>query len=131
MLKMDMSTGVLAGTFFNDSMNRRSFLAAAALAPFAGVLAADTPTRIRIGQIGTSHAHASVKMAAIRSLTDDFELVGIADADPRPSAESRKARILCGAEVADGGRTDNRNHPERTFETLFRSYESASIRPSF
>ena len=87
---MDRSTGVLPGTFFNDPMNRRSFLTAAALAPFAGVLAADTPTRIRIGQIGTSHAHASGKMDAIRSLTDDFELVGIAE--PIPGRQLRAER---------------------------------------
>ena len=34
--------------------------------------------KIRIGQIGTGHSHASGKLAAIRSLSDEFELVGIA-----------------------------------------------------
>lgn len=60
-------------------MNRRSFLTTTALAPFAGVLAADTPAPIRIGQIGTSHAHASGKMAAIRSLPHLFEVAGVAE----------------------------------------------------
>ena len=87
---MDRSTGVLPGTFFNDPMNRRSFLTAAALAPFAGVIAADTPTRIRIGQIGTSHAHASGKMDAIRSLTHLYEVVGIAE--PIPGRQLRAER---------------------------------------
>lgn len=33
---------------------------------------------LRIGQIGTGHAHASGKMAAIRSLKDIWEMVGVA-----------------------------------------------------
>ncbi len=37
--------------------------------------------RIKIGQIGTAHAHASGKMAALRKLRDDYEVVGIAEPD--------------------------------------------------
>jgi len=66
--------------------------AAVALAPFASVLSADPPAKIRIGQIGTSHAHASGKMDAIRSLTDLYEVVGIAEpiAGQQASAEKQK-----------------------------------------
>ena len=42
--------------------------------------------RIRIGQLGSRHAHASGKLAAIRKLSGDFELVGVAQ--PREEAES-------------------------------------------
>ena len=35
------------------------------------------PARLRIGQIGTEHAHAAGKMEAMRSLTDVWEVVGV------------------------------------------------------
>ena len=57
----------------NAPITRRNALktvAAVAVAPFAGSLAADNPAKIRIGQIGTSHAHAAGKMEAVRSLTE-------------------------------------------------------------
>jgi predicted dehydrogenase len=38
--------------------------------------------RIRIGQIGIGHNHGSGKMAALRKLTDHFEVVGVVEADP-------------------------------------------------
>ena len=45
--------------------------------------AADLPKqRIKIGQIGTGHEHASAKMATFRKLSDHYEVVGIAESDP-------------------------------------------------
>ncbi|HOM18561.1 MAG TPA: Gfo/Idh/MocA family oxidoreductase [Thermoguttaceae bacterium] len=41
-----------------------------------------TKQRIKIGQIGTGHEHASAKMATFRKLRDYFEVVGIAEPDP-------------------------------------------------
>jgi predicted dehydrogenase len=38
--------------------------------------------KIKIGQIGTTHAHASGKMATLRKLNDDFEVVGIVEPNP-------------------------------------------------
>lgn len=38
--------------------------------------------KIKIGQIGTAHEHASAKMATFRKLADQFEVVGIAEPDP-------------------------------------------------
>lgn len=38
--------------------------------------------RIRIGQLGIGHNHGSGKMAALRKLTDHFEVVGVAEPDP-------------------------------------------------
>ncbi len=38
--------------------------------------------KIKIGQIGTGHAHASGKLDAIRELADRFELVGVVENDP-------------------------------------------------
>ena len=35
--------------------------------------------KIRIAQVGTAHDHASVTYAALRKLSDDFEVVGIAE----------------------------------------------------
>jgi predicted dehydrogenase len=45
--------------------------------------AADHPNeRIKIGQIGTGHEHASGKMATFRKLSDQYEVVGIAESHP-------------------------------------------------
>ena len=38
--------------------------------------------RIKVGQIGTAHAHAEGKMAALRGLPEYFEVVGIVEPDP-------------------------------------------------
>lgn len=64
--------------------SRRTFLSVATGAVIGGSLrAADTSSRIRIGQIGTKHAHASGKMQAIRGLDDLFEVVGVVEPDPK------------------------------------------------
>jgi predicted dehydrogenase len=38
--------------------------------------------RIKVGQIGTAHAHAAGKMATLRKLSQDYEVVGIVEPDP-------------------------------------------------
>ena len=38
--------------------------------------------RIRIGQLGIGHNHGTGKMAALRKLTEHFEVVGVAEPDP-------------------------------------------------
>lgn len=43
--------------------------------------------KIKIGQIGTGHAHASGVFSQLRQTTDDFEVIGIVENDP----ERRKA----------------------------------------
>lgn len=47
--------------------------------------------KIKIGQIGTAHSHAAGKLEAIRKLADDYELVGVVEADSqrRKRAEGR------------------------------------------
>lgn len=49
-------------------------------------------TKVRIGQIGTGHAHASGKLEVYRR-SDDYEVVGIAEPDPalRASAQRQTA----------------------------------------
>mgnify|MGYP000191621853 CR=1 FL=1 len=66
---------------------------AVALTPLASGFAADNPGRIRIGQLGTSHAHAAGKMDAIRSLPDLYEVAGIAEpiAGRQAAAEKQKS----------------------------------------
>lgn len=58
-------------------MKRRSFLLACGSAAAAAHASAAAPALLRIGQIGTEHAHASGKMAAMRSLPDLWEVVGV------------------------------------------------------
>ena len=65
--------------------DRRHFIQAVAtttvISPLVGwhVAAAETSSRIRIGQIGTKHAHASGKMATMRKFSDDYEVVGVVE----------------------------------------------------
>jgi predicted dehydrogenase len=70
-----------------NSLSRRSLLALAAGTGLAGAgfppnaRAGDSPKpRIKIGQIGTGHAHAS-KLAVYRA-SPDYEVVGIVEPDP-------------------------------------------------
>lgn len=67
--------------------SRRKFLAttASSLAASSGLLAVDKP-RIKIGQIGTKHPHASGKLDAILKFPETFEFVGLVE----PDAERRK-----------------------------------------
>lgn len=58
-------------------MKRRTFLLACGSTAFA----AGAPSRLRIGQIGTEHAHAAGKMEAMRSLTELWEVVGVVAKD--------------------------------------------------
>ena len=63
----------------NSPMQRRTFIQASTVGALAvPFVVRGTQRKIRIGQIGTGHSHASGKLAAIRTLSDDFELVGIA-----------------------------------------------------
>jgi predicted dehydrogenase len=39
--------------------------------------------RIKVGQIGTAHAHAAGKMATLRKLSDYYDVVGIVEPDPQ------------------------------------------------
>ncbi len=77
-------------------MHRRTLLAGLALAPFARLLAADAPSRIRIAQIGTSHAHASGKMDALRALPELFEVVGFAEPIASRQAAAQKGKSFAG-----------------------------------
>jgi len=74
-------------------INRRSILkasAAAMLYPTAKSIAAEGFDKIRIAQIGTSHAHAAGKMDALRKLNDLYEVVGIAEPIEAQQAAARK-----------------------------------------
>ena len=70
-------------------MPRRNFLAAGAAVSLAG---GAQPRRIRIGQIGTGHAHAAGKMAALRKLTDHFEVVGVVE--PGEASYQRSINVI-------------------------------------
>ncbi len=85
-------------------IERREFLRAAGMSA-AGMVAlqskgtslssavAPKNTPVKIGQIGTLHAHASGKMESLRKLSEWYEVVGIVEPDSvqRKSAESSAA----------------------------------------
>ncbi len=70
-----------------DFTPRRKFVASAAALAVPNLVGAVDPPKIRIGQIGTQHAHAAGKMGSIRSLSELFEVVGIVE----PDEERRQA----------------------------------------
>jgi predicted dehydrogenase len=79
---------------------RRSFLQTSALAAVTVPTAraqppGAKPPRIRIGQIGTAHGHASGKMEALRS-SEDFEVVGIVEPDPQLRAAAERTPTYAG-----------------------------------
>ncbi len=75
-----------------QSMRRREFVSrasragawalAAGGAAAAGGRAGEAPPRLKIGQIGTGHAHADGKLAVLRR-SPDFEVVGVVEPDER------------------------------------------------
>ena len=73
-------------------INRRQFaaLSSSAVLGFypASASAAEKP-RIRIGQIGTKHAHAAGKLQAILKFPETFEFVGIVEPDAQRRAAVR------------------------------------------
>lgn len=60
-------------------IHRRTLLTGLAMTPFAGLLAAESIPRLRVAQVGTSHAHAAGKMDALRSLPELYDVVGFAE----------------------------------------------------
>jgi predicted dehydrogenase len=76
--------------------SRRRFLRIAALATLTpAILRAAEPTKIRIGQIGTAHAHAAGKMDTMRN-SPDFEVVGVVENDPARRAAAEKSKTYAG-----------------------------------
>ncbi|MBI85863.1 MAG: dehydrogenase [Planctomycetaceae bacterium] len=69
-----------------NSLDRRTYLAASAAAGLSLAVstgqAATQPPKIKIGQIGTGHAHARGVFKQLKQVTDDYELVGIVENDP-------------------------------------------------
>ena len=77
-------------------IHRRTLLAGLAMSPFAGLLAAEGKPRLRVAQIGTSHAHAAGKMDALRSLPDLYDVVGFAEPIAARQAAAQKAKSFAG-----------------------------------
>jgi predicted dehydrogenase len=82
-------------------MNRRNFVSrlgqgmvGAMILPGA-LRAESTKPRLRIGQIGTGHAHAAGKMAMVKK-SADFEVVGIVEPDERLRRAAEKNRAYDG-----------------------------------
>jgi len=64
-------------------------LASRPLAEASVAHAAAADERIKVGQIGTTHAHASGKIQALKKLSEHFELVGIVEPDPQKRKEAQ------------------------------------------
>ncbi len=68
----------------------------ASVAAFPHVAAAAPRGKIRIAQIGTKHAHASGKIAAMRKLNDTFEVVGVVEPDEKQRLAVRESQAYRG-----------------------------------
>jgi predicted dehydrogenase len=51
-------------------------------------------TRIRVGQIGTKHGHASGKHEAVTKLSDHFELIGVVEEDQAQRERVQKTAVF-------------------------------------
>ena len=72
----------LTSNMKSSRFNRRTMLAASlAIGPLQTLSGAE-PKRIRLGQIGTRHAHAAGKITSVRALPDLYDVVGISDSEP-------------------------------------------------
>ncbi len=81
-----------------NTLSRRNFLrasTAACLVAVPAIHAQTKPPRIRIGQIGTAHAHASGKMDTMRH-SDEFEVVGIVEPDASRRAAATRNKTYAG-----------------------------------
>jgi predicted dehydrogenase len=63
---------------------RRNILASLSISPLA--MAADPVRRIGVAQIGTRHAHANGKLAAVLAQPESYQVLGLADVEPSESA---------------------------------------------
>jgi len=71
--------------------------AAAAGCPRSSAAAGATKgKRVRVGQIGVGHGHASGKMRTLRALAEDYEVVGVVEPDPRLRKECENDRAYRG-----------------------------------
>jgi len=88
-------------------MNRRKFLQNAGQFTGMGFIAASfmnnskaqggrSSKRIKVGQIGTAHAHASGKMATLRKLSEDYEVVGIVEPNPDRQRKLKNSSVYRG-----------------------------------
>ena len=73
--------------------NRRSFTTLAAASVLHPHLAfGESPSRIRVGQIGTAHAHAAGKLETFRKLAELYEVVGVVEADQQRRDRAKAAK---------------------------------------
>lgn len=90
-------------------MNRRRFFRRAGQFAGAGLtapfllggpmtLAERSPGPIKVGQIGTAHAHAAGKMTTLRKLTDYYQVVGIVEPDAERRSKLRNHSAYRGLE---------------------------------
>jgi len=107
---------------------RRNFLATLALGSASGALGAATP-RIRIGQIGTQHAHAAGKMEAVRALPDLYEIVGVAGTHQGAGGDKVSAKAYEGVtRVSEDALLEDSNVKAVLIETRIEDSCAAAMR---
>jgi predicted dehydrogenase len=77
-------------------MRRRRFAQLLALAPWVRAAEVAGPTRHRVALLGTTHAHAAGKLAALRAQPERFEVVGAAEADSARREAAQRSPAFAG-----------------------------------
>lgn len=85
----------------HSNLQRRQFLtrtgaACAGMLAFPHVAKPAAKERIKIGQIGTRHAHAVGKLQTIRQLNEIYELVGVVEPDLKRRSEAEQTNAFKG-----------------------------------
>lgn len=81
---------------FSLFMNRRTFQSLALGTAASQLAAAEAPSRIKIGQIGTRHAHAGGQFAALRKCAE-YDVVGVVEPDEAQRERAAKSADFAGA----------------------------------
>jgi len=87
------------------AIDRRHFLTGAAagtlVSTFAGPVRAAKPAQPKIlaGQLGTTHAHAAGKLKTMLSQPENYQVVGVAEPDPRRRAQLEKQGTYQGVKL--------------------------------
>ena len=82
-------------------MKRRNFIKGVGVGTVAMpfVLRGAKPAKIKVGQIGLVHPHSRGKLGAIRSLEDEYDLIGVVEPDVNRQAGVKGVKFISEKEL--------------------------------
>ncbi len=85
-----MKTDISRRNFLQQAKTTSLTAASVSILGQGSLLGSPASQKIKIGQIGTAHGHASGKMRSYRN-SDQFEVVGVVENDPKRKARAQKS----------------------------------------